>query len=259
MSGSERPIAARSSVGAAIGRFWNARVDRHSAVGLRLTLGIVVFAAAVWSFAGLLEEVLDNESLVRWDTMASEWVHQHTSTTGLAIFNAITTLGSVGVWAVVVIVAAWLWRTRHRVLFSGWIGTNLGGLLVQLTIKRLVHRVRPEYAGDYLHGHTFSFPSGHAMQSTIAFVMLVLVASAVSPWWRARRRAMLIAAVGLVLLISYSRVYLGVHYPSDVVGGIVAGTAWLAAALILLGLVRSRRNHVATDVGRIQPPSGHGT
>lgn len=241
--------AARSSIGAAVARFLSARVDRHSAVGRRLTLGIAVFVAAVWAFSGLLEEVLDNEALVGADHFANAWSHEHVTTSGLAVFNAITALGSVGVWTVVVVVGAWLWRGAHRVLLTAWLGTNVGGVLLQLVVKQLVHRGRPEYAGAYLHGHTYSFPSGHAMQSTIAYVMLVFVASAVSSWWRTHQRPLFAVAVLLVLLISFSRVYLGVHYPSDVIGGIVAGTAWLSAALVLLGIVRdrdgSRRSGVA--------------
>ncbi|MEO6527277.1 MAG: phosphatase PAP2 family protein [Gemmatimonadaceae bacterium] len=238
----------RRRIGAVVARFLNARVDRKSAVGLRLTVSIVVFAAAVWAFGGLLEEVLDNDSFVRWDRIASAWVHDHGTAGGLAMFNAITTLGSVGVWAVVVVAGVWLWRGGHRVLLTAWLGTNVGGLLFQLTIKRLVHRARPEYAGDYLHGHTYSFPSGHAMQSTIAFVLLVFVAAAASPWWRQRQRWLLALAVLVTLLVSYSRVYLGVHYPSDVIGGMVAGTAWLSAALVLLGLAKERDGHRSADV-----------
>jgi undecaprenyl-diphosphatase len=126
---------------------------------------------------------------------------------------------------------------------------------VQLTLKQLVHRVRPEYASDYLHGHTFSFPSGHAMQSTIAFIMLVFVASAVSPWWRKHQRPLFAVAVLLVLLISFSRVYLGVHYPSDVIGGVVAGTAWLSAAIVLLGIARDRYGRRSSGIADINTSS----
>ncbi|MEO8562265.1 MAG: phosphatase PAP2 family protein [bacterium] len=247
--------AARSRIGATVTRFLSARVDRHSAVGRRLTLGIVVFAAAVWAFSGLLEEVLDNDALVGADRFLNAWSHQHVTSGGLAVFNALTALGSVGVWATVLVVGAWLWRGGHHVLLTAWLGTNVGGVLVQLILKQFVHRGRPEYAGAYLHGHTYSFPSGHAMQSTIAYVMLVFVASMVSPWWRTHQRPLFVIAVLLVLLTSFSRVYLGVHYPSDVIGGVVAGTAWLSAALVLLGVARDRSGSRSSGIADINTSS----
>jgi undecaprenyl-diphosphatase len=209
-------------------------------VGRRLTLSVLLFGLAVWAFGGLLEEVLDDESLVRWDKLINGWIHAHTTPAGLAIFNAITTLGSVGAWLVVAVVAVWLWRRGDRLLLNAWLWTNLGGLAIQLLLKALIHRTRPEYAAAYLHGQSYSFPSGHAMQSTITYFLLVVVMSQADERWREWRRPLYAVATVLVLLIGVSRVYLSVHYPSDVVGGFAAGAAWLTAALALLDLARGR-------------------
>jgi undecaprenyl-diphosphatase len=223
-----------------IRRFWGARVDRHSAVGRRLTVSVVVLGLAVWAFSGLLEEVLDNAWLVQADRQVYMWSHEHVSTAGLAIFNVITALGSIGAWIVVAAVALWLWHGRHTLLLSAWVGTNVGGGVLQWILKTFIHRARPEYAAVYLHGHSYSFPSGHAMQSTITYVMLVFILSRASRHWHEHRRALLMCASALVLLIGFSRLYLGVHYVSDVVGGFVAGTAWLALTLIVLGIADDR-------------------
>jgi undecaprenyl-diphosphatase len=212
-------------------------------------LSVVSLGLAAWLFGGLLEEVLDNDSLVRWDRLVNAWFHQHATSAGLTAFNAITLLGSVGVWAVVALVAVWLWRSNHRLLLSAWLGTNVGGLLLQYILKTTIHRARPEYAAAYLHGHSYSFPSGHSMQSMIGYVMLVFVASAASEWWRVRRTLLFACAAVLVMLIGFSRLYLGVHYPSDVIGGFAAGAAWLSLSLILLGLADARhvRHQHAVD------------
>ena len=221
----------------------NAPAERHSVLGLRLTLSMVSLGLTVWLFSGLLEEVLDNDSLVRWDRLANGWFHQHATATGLAVFNAITLLGSIGAWLMIACAAIWLWRGHHRLLLTAWLGTNLGGLLLQYILKTSVHRARPEYAAAYLHGHSYSFPSGHSMQSTIAYGMLVFVGSAASERWRAHRTALFVGAALLVALIGFSRLYLGVHYPSDVIGGFAAGSAWLSLTLIVLGLVDARHVH----------------
>lgn len=224
----------------AVHRVKDAPVDRHSMVGLRLGLAVLALVLSVWAFGGLLEEVLDDATLVHWDRVAHVWMHAHSTAAGLAFFNAITTLGSVGVWVVVLVAALWLWRSGHRLLLSVWLGTNVGGLLVQFALKTFVHRARPQYAAAYLHGHSYSFPSGHAMQSSVAYVMLVFVGSVASDAWRARRSLLLGIATALALLIGVSRVYLGVHYPSDVAGGFAAAAAWVMASLIVLGLLDDR-------------------
>ncbi|MDB4882148.1 MAG: phosphoesterase PA-phosphatase related protein [Gemmatimonadetes bacterium] len=240
---SNRAMTARTSLRETVARFLGARVERHSAVGLRLTLSVLSLGLAVWLFSGLLEEVLDNASLVRWDLLVNEWFHQHATAAGLAAFNVITLLGSVGAWVIVAIAAVWLWRGRHTLLLSAWLGTNVGGLVLQWTLKTFVHRARPQYAAAYLYGHSYSFPSGHAMQVTITCFMLVFIGSAASPRWREHRGALFACAATLVLLVGFSRLYLGVHYPSDVVGGFAAGAAWLSASLILLRLADGRPNH----------------
>ena len=109
----ERVAPARPVIRSIVTRFWRARLDRHSAVGLRLTLSVAALVLVVWGFSGLLEEVLDNDALVRWDLSSHEWFHDRATQTGLAIFDAVTTLGSVGVWALVALVTVWLWRSRH--------------------------------------------------------------------------------------------------------------------------------------------------
>ena len=123
-------------IGTAVRRVRDAPVDRHSMVGLRLGITVLALVLSVWAFGGLLEEVLDDATLVHWDRVAHVWVHAHASAAGLAFFNAITTLGSVGVWVVVVVAALWLWRSGHRLLLSVWLGTNVGGLLVHSRSRR---------------------------------------------------------------------------------------------------------------------------
>jgi len=221
-------------------QFLAARLDRKSELGLRLTINVVVFALAIWAFASLLDGVLDREGLVRADLAVNGWFHAHATATGLALFNAITLAGSVGVGIVVAIVTAWLVARRHRYLAVAWFATNAGGLLVEWVLKSTVHRSRPQYAAAFLHGHSYSFPSGHTMASTICYTMLAFIVGTLLGW-PARRRVMLyLASTALVFIIGFSRLYLGVHYPSDVVGGFASGMAWLTACIGALIVARDR-------------------
>ena len=225
---------------AVVRRFVAARLDRKSELGLRLTINVIVFVVAVWAFSGLLDAVLDRETLVRWDLAVSAWSHVHTTSAGLATFNAITMVGYPGVWIVVAIGVIWLWARRDRFLAVAWLATNAGGGIVQVVLKSSVHRSRPEYAAAYLHGQSYSFPSGHTMASTICYTMLAFIIGTLARW-PARRRAILYSASSvLVFLIGFSRLYLGVHYPSAVLGGLAAGLAWLAACIGALQVVRKR-------------------
>jgi membrane-associated phospholipid phosphatase len=211
-------------------RFLAARFDRKSQVGIGLTLSAVVFALAVWALSGLLDAVLDNEWLVRVDRLVESSFHQHASVPGLTFFDTVTQLGSpVAVALVVAGVALYLWRVQAFFLLWGWIGTNAGGAIVEYVLKSTVHRSRPQYAAAYLHGHSYSFPSGHTMGSTICYFLLAYLISAHPHVTQRARRLVWAGAVILVGMIGFSRLYLAVHYPSDVLGGLTAGLAWLAA------------------------------
>jgi undecaprenyl-diphosphatase len=221
-------------------RFLAARLDPKSELGLRLTINVAVFALAIWAFGGLLDGVLDNEWLVRADLAINGWFHGHATPGGRATFDVITNFGTVGVGVAVVVVTLWLWLRNARFLAVAWLATNAGGAVVMWVLKTSVHRTRPQYAAEYLHGHSYSFPSAHTMFSTICYTLLAFVIGTLAHW-PARRRALLyVASTTLVLLIAFSRMYLGVHYPSDVLGGLAAGTAWLAACVGALNVVRDR-------------------
>lgn len=221
-------------------RFLAARLDPKSELGLRLTINVAVFAVAIWAFGGLLDGVLDNEWLVRADLAINGWFHVHATAAGLAAFSVITNAGTVGVGLVVVIVALWLWLRGDRFLAVAWLATNGGGALVMWVLKTSVHRTRPQYAAEYLHGHSYSFPSAHTMFSTICYTLLAFVIGTLAHWPRHRRAMLYAASTTLVLLIAFSRLYLGVHYPSDVLGGMAAGIAWLAACVGALNVMRDR-------------------
>jgi undecaprenyl-diphosphatase len=237
-------------------RFVAARLDPASYLGLRLTIGLVVLLAALWAFGALLEEVLDNETLVRLDVAASAWIHARTTPAGLALFDAITQLGSpVAMGAVALVGSVVLWRRRRRVALVTWVAAFGGGVVVDQALKLAVHRARPTYGGAYLHGHSYSFPSGHAMGSIIGYTMLVYTVHGGGAAARRTRAALLRGgAAVIVLAIGASRLYLGVHYPSDVVGGYAAGAAWLAICLTYASVTHGRTGTAPLSVdGPVTP------
>jgi membrane-associated phospholipid phosphatase len=235
-------------------RFLRARLEKQSHLGLNLTVALVVIALGVWAFSALLDAVLDNAVLVRWDMAVDAGIHNRVTPTGLNIFNWITRIGSPPSMVVLaLVVAVVLWRQHRRAVLIAWIAATAGGAILDSTLKRLVHRTRPAYGSGYLHSSTFSFPSGHAMGSIVAIGMLLYV---LGRYWHPRRAWHIASILGgaiLVMLIGISRIYLGVHYPSDVMGGWAAGAAWVAICVTALTVVE----HPAGP-GVIAPTGGTG-
>jgi undecaprenyl-diphosphatase len=221
-------------------RFLAARLDPHSSLGLWLTLDVVLLAGAVWGFGGLLEEVLDREALVRWDVSRVRWLRAHASPIGDRIFAAVTVLGSPGNYVVAAAVALWLLWRRERFLLLTLLAGTAGGKLLEIALKTTIHRHRPTEAAALLSGHTFSFPSGHAMNATVCYALVAFVlATALESRVRVRARWYATAAA-IALAVAFSRIYLGMHFPSDVLGGLVAGVAWVVLCMAAVKVARSR-------------------
>ena len=132
-----------------------------------------------------------------------------------------------GWWIVLTPVFIWLLLSRRPRLAAFLAITALGSSLLNTLIKWAVDRARPHLADPVAVAAGRSFPSGHTQAATVGFGILVLIFLPVIP---RPARAWVVAAAGLaVALVAFSRIALGVHYLSDVVGALVIGTAWLLA------------------------------
>ena len=222
-------------------RFAADRLDPKVYLGLHVTVSFVVCALAVWVFAALVDAVLENDSIVNFDVVAAAWIHERVTMFGLRVFQVITDIGSpIVVSLVVVAMAIWCWQRRERVLAVGVVTICAGAALLDRVLKAVIHRNRPEFGTPFLHGHSFSFPSGHAFGSIVGYGILAYLLIAFFRPARNTRRLIQGVIAALVLAIGISRIYLGVHYPSDVIGGFAAGIAWLSICLTGIRLARDR-------------------
>ena len=222
-------------------RFLAARLDPDAYLGLHFTVGLLVIALGLWLFGGLLEEVLDNASLVHWDMATASSIHGATTPLGIRVFVFFTNIGSPVAMAVISLVGVvTAFVRRHRRLALAWVSAVGGGAILDAILKVTIHRDRPQYAAAFLHGTTYSFPSGHAMGSVIGYGFLAYAIILTTRWAGWHRRVVFAGAALLTLLIGLSRVYIGVHYPSDVVGGWAAGVAWLAVCITGYQVVSGR-------------------
>jgi undecaprenyl-diphosphatase len=243
--------------------FLTARLARGEYLGLHLTIGFLASLAALWVFGAVTEDVIHHDPLTAVDVQFAAWVRSHAGTMGDRIGVAVTTLGSPAVLAIVtLLVTAVLAYRRWWIMLVGWLAANAGGGVLDWALKHVIHRARPTSAGVFLYGSSFSFPSGHAMGSLIGYGMLAYLLITRWPWARRHRMAIVVATSALVLAIGLSRLYLGVHFLSDVIGGFAAGAVWLVVCITGVELALRQRGLASWDVGierRAAPrPAGGG-
>lgn len=233
--------------------FLAARFARGQQLGLHLTIGLAISALGLWLFVEVTEAVIEHDRLTQFDLTLLEWLHARATPAGYDIFNAISLLGSgVALTAVGLVVAVVLGVQRQWFVLTGWVAAFAGGGLLNWMLKQLIQRPRPPYATAFIFDATWSFPSGHAMSSLIGYGMLAYVL--VSLWMQRRSVRVSIVSVAalLILAIGFSRLYLGVHYFSDVVGGYAAGVLWLSVCVS--GVEIARRRGQPEHVGHGQIP-----
>jgi undecaprenyl-diphosphatase len=196
--------------------------------GRDLIAGYIAAVAALMLFGWLARDVLRHQS-IRFDAVVRDAVHSLASPGLTTFFGAVTWLGSelflLPFGALVVWRLAAAGRKHAAVLL---VLAAAGGELLDQILKLAFHRGRPAAFFGYPLPETYSFPSGHSMVSICFFGVLAAVLTARMAS-RARRAAVWAAAVAVVLMIGVSRIYLGVHYPSDVVAGYCAAIIWVAA------------------------------
>jgi undecaprenyl-diphosphatase len=233
--------------------FWNlifrgmrrAGIDAQSfyaTVGIFLVVGAIIAVAATVAFANLAEYVLAGGTQA-FDVAILQWLHGHQSKALTAVMVEMTYLGTGTVVIVIVGVAAlFLWHTEHKHSARLLLAATIGNILLDGALKLAYHRPRPSVFAWQTTAVSSSFPSGHAMSATVVYgtVAYLLMRLQKHHWAKVLT---LSAAILLILLICLTRLYLGVHYPSDVLGGIIVGLAWASFCMATLeaSLVLARR------------------
>ena len=195
-------------------------------------IGALIIAGAIWAFVSIAGEVVegdtqgfDRDILLSLrsagdpsDPIGPRWLEE--------LGRDVTALGGTGILIMLTtFVGIYLWISGKRRSMVMVVAAIASGFAMSQILKRSFDRPRPDLVphGDYVY--TASFPSGHAMMSAVTYLTIGILLARVEP--RQRVRAFLIGiAVFLTVIIGVSRVYLGVHWPSDVLAGWTAGAAW---------------------------------
>ena len=216
-----------------------------------LALGFGVIASAAALFAEIAEMLGDGKQLGRLDQLFSDSMARTASKSVLRVFAAVTHLGDpLTLTVLCVLVALLLLQQRQRWLAAGWVLANAGNALLNPALKGIFARTRPVHDRALVLADGWSFPSGHASSSVVAYGMLAyLLVRLLPPHWPASLRliAVLLATV-LAFTIGSSRIFLQVHFASDVLAGFASGTAWLAVCIGTLELIRYRLAFKRSDL-----------
>ena len=211
-----------------------AQVLVNAAFGFALVLG----AAAL--FAEIAEALGPGAAMALADEALTAALRSHVSSATLSVFAVLTHFGDVRTLTLLGAGGALLlWQQRQRVLATGWVLALGGNGLLNPLLKRVFERVRPEHGPGLVSELGWSFPSGHSSGATVAYGMLAYVAVRTLP--AAWHLPAVLAATALVFTVGCSRVFLQVHFASDVAAGFASGLAWLAVCIVSVELARVYR------------------
>lgn len=207
--------------------------------GILLAGALLIAAAALIVFGWLAEEVVEGDTK-HFDAVIRAAVHNHATPLLTRIMQAFSFLGSVGwvtAFCVFVIGLCFYFHRRRMAAFLAI--AMIGASTLDFVLKLAFHRPRP-IAFYGISPSSFSFPSGHALGSLCFYGILAAV---LADRMRGVKPKVLVwfAASFLVAMIGLSRIYLGVHYPSDVIAGYLAGAVWVTAVTVVDKLLLDRR------------------
>jgi undecaprenyl-diphosphatase len=228
------------------------RLAELSRAEARLLTSVLAIAALLFAFGEIAEDVIEGEPLAfdRVIMLAFRDAADPSVPIGPPWLREaardVTSLGGTVVLGFILFtVAGYLFLARKRAAAWLMLGTVLGGVTVNTLLKLAFARPRPDFVTPAVPVFTPSFPSGHAALSAITYLTLGALLARTQSSFRMRLYFMSVATV-LTVLVGSSRVYLGVHYPSDVLAGWFIGAAWALGCWVLMIWLQRR--------GQVEPP-----
>lgn len=190
-----------------------------------LSFSLGVAALAIGTFIRITQELLEKEVDALDRTLLLKVIAARISRLNVVMVD-ITALGSAtleALFSVVALITFAAMRAWSNALQLA--AASAGSLLWTVVTKSFIERARPQDVPRLVHASGYSYPSGHSLTSAAIYLTIALLIGRYMPTHRARVAVIAVALV-LIAMISFSRVYLGVHYPSDVVSGVCVGIAW---------------------------------
>ncbi|MFT5642970.1 MAG: membrane-associated phospholipid phosphatase [Janthinobacterium sp.] len=228
--------------GTRLHRFIAARCAREGELGLHLTLGVVLLALSAWIFGSIASQVTGGTPWIEMlDRHVAQFLQGHATDTLTRLMLIFTHVhGIAGIGALGLLLGVWFWRKKaHDWLLMAVVAIP-GGMLLNALLKQVFMRARPASEDAILTLASYSFPSGHTAAATLLYGIFAayLMSMTRSKW---TRMGIVAVALLMVLLVGASRIYLGVHYFSDVLAAVAESCGWLAICITASSTLRRRR------------------
>jgi undecaprenyl-diphosphatase len=205
----------------------------YAIFGIFLLSGAAIAIVCTWAFSEIAERVRAGGTQ-SFDNSVMQWMAAHQSPQLQTVMLEVTSLGTGTVVTMIVLIAGlFLWLNHHKHSAILLAAATIGGIVLDELLKIGFNRPRPQVFKWGTYAVSSSFPSGHAMSSIVVYGTVAYLAARLQQNVRSRILTMSLAAI-IIILICLSRLYLGVHYPSDVLAGLVIGLAWAAFCMAML-------------------------
>jgi membrane-associated phospholipid phosphatase len=218
-----------------------ARLDPEEALGLHLTVGVLLLLAAAWVFGLIAHGVVAGAAITRIDLDLAAWFHRFAASAWTPFVRAVTNWHHpIGIALMAALLGLWWYRRGAHYWLLALACAVPGGLILNVLLKYTFQRARPSFDEPLVSLATFSFPSGHTSGATVLYGVLAawLVCRCQG---RVQQVLITVAALLMIALVALSRLYLGVHYLSDVLAGMAVGGAWLAVCITSVSTLRRQR------------------
>lgn len=214
-----------------------------------MSVALVVVGTAGWALAETFDAVVGADGIARADQPVASWFDAHRTAGVTSVMRTVSTLGGgTGAAVVAALVGVVGWRRWGRRAPATMAVAFGGALALSQAIKQLAGRRRPTGFGTAFDG--FAFPSGHTTVAVAVWGAAALLVATAQPW--RRQVAVWAIAIGIGALVGFSRAYLGAHWLTDVLGGWLLGTVWLAAIVGADALIR-RRSELSDETSAAGP------
>jgi len=216
------------------------RLSPTGYLGLHLTVGLAISAVFIWILAGITEDILTQDPFVRVDQWMVNQILYFRTPFATHVMTIVTEFGE---WEVITIVSIlitiYLMVQKRMDRLLCFVAAILGGNFLCLILKMVIHRVRPISETSLINAAGWSFPSGHSVMSVIFYGMITYLSVRDLRSWRPSVFMATLAGF-VIVLIGLSRIYLQVHYLSDVIAGFAGGLFWLTMCLTGLEVYRKK-------------------
>jgi undecaprenyl-diphosphatase len=229
----------------------------YAIFGIFLISGVVIAVACTWAFSEIALHVRAG-STQSFDDSVMRWIGGHQVPALQSMMLEITALGTGVVVAMIVLVAGmFLWLNRHKHSAILLFVATGGGIVLDNLLKLGFNRARPQIFHWGTYAASSSFPSGHAMSSVVVYGTVAYLAARLQRNVASRLLTLVLAAV-MIVLICASRLYLGVHFPSDVLAGVIVGLAWAGFCMATLEAAQLYAKRNAPQVLKDEMPAPPG-